>query len=67
LLGASVEVLGSKIAGELVYESKNMLVLRGSGGLKKVPKAGNIFVIDGQTKIDGRTLVGRPVERMMKG
>ncbi len=55
--------------GEIVDETRNMLILRESGKEKKIPKkdATFLFALSGRkVKIEGKVLVGRPEDRIKK-
>jgi ribonuclease P protein subunit POP4 len=58
------------ISGEIVDETKNMLVIRSASGDKKIPKAACVFEItlpDGnQVKIDGIKIVGSVEDRIRR-
>lgn len=56
---------GEEFEGVVVGETKNIVVLKTSDGVKKLPKSESVFEI-GMVKIDGKTLLGRPYERLLK-
>ena len=56
------------IRGKVIDETKNTLVIRGNG-IKRIAKKGAIFKfnLDGiAVKIEGKTLIGRPEDRVKK-
>jgi RNase P/RNase MRP subunit p29 len=54
--------------GVVVGETKNMVEVETVTGVKKVPKNETVFYLDeGGVKIEGRKLVGRSFERMLRG
>ena len=74
LIGSNIKIIGSKnqsligIKGKIIDETKNMLVVQGKtkkniikNQVKMEIKFNNERVI-----IDGRVLVGRPVDRLKK-
>ena len=76
LVGLQAHIISSKDPsnvcqrGVVVGESKKMLHLKTSEGLRKVPKAICTFDLtlpDGVTvRVDGQNLYGRPEDRMKK-
>jgi RNase P/RNase MRP subunit p29 len=59
---------GKMFEGVVVGETKNMVEVETVTGVKKVPKNETVFYLDeGGVKIEGRKLVGRSFERMLKG
>ncbi len=76
LIGLSVEIVDSndpslrKLKGNVVYETKNLLMIRADEMVKRVPK--NIITIsvrlpDGNhCTLDGRVLVARPEDRIQR-
>jgi RNase P/RNase MRP subunit p29 len=52
-------------SGMFVAETKNMAILLSGSSVKKVPKSVSIFLLEDGTRIDGRTILRRPVERLM--
>lgn len=59
---------GKVFEGVVVGETKNMVEVETVTGVKKVPKNETVFYLDeGGVKIEGRKLVGRSFERMLKG
>ncbi len=69
LVGLKVEVCGKKIQGKVIDETRNMLVIECDGSVKKAIKNSNDFEFEfnGQKiKINGKTLVGRPEERIKR-
>jgi ribonuclease P protein subunit POP4 len=73
LIGRTVEIIGSDnqanvgIIGEIVDETKHLLVINTPEGLKKILKKGNIFQITylgEKIKIKGELLFNAPEERI---
>jgi RNase P/RNase MRP subunit p29 len=59
---------GKMLEGVVVGETKNMVEVETVTGVKKVPKNETVFYLDeGGVKIEGRKLVGRSFERMLRG
>jgi RNase P/RNase MRP subunit p29 len=59
---------GKMFEGVVVGETKNMVEVETVTGVKKVPKNETVFYLDeGGVKIEGRKLVGRSFERMLRG
>jgi RNase P/RNase MRP subunit p29 len=59
---------GKMFEGVVVGETKNMVEVETVTGVKKVPKNETDFYLDeGGVKIEGRKLVGRSFERMLRG
>jgi RNase P/RNase MRP subunit p29 len=59
---------GKMFEGVVVGETKNMVEVETLTGVKKVPKNETVFYLDeGGVKIEGRKLVGRSFERMLRG
>jgi RNase P/RNase MRP subunit p29 len=59
---------GKMFKGVVVGETKNMVEVETVTGVKKVPKNETVFYLDeGGVKIEGRKLVGRSFERMLRG
>ena len=59
---------GKVFEGVVVGETKNMVEVETVTGVKKVPKNETVFYLDeGGVKIEGRKLVGRSFERMLRG
>jgi ribonuclease P protein subunit POP4 len=56
-------------AGVIIDETRNTLIIKGKTGTKKILKKGALFrlQIAGKTvEIEGKTLIGRPEERIKK-
>jgi ribonuclease P protein subunit POP4 len=53
------------IKGNIIDETKNMLIIEGPHGKKRVAKNHSTFVIDGVT-INGADIVFRPEDRIRK-
>ncbi|MGC8969138.1 MAG: hypothetical protein ACP5ID_00475 [Conexivisphaera sp.] len=65
--GARLEVLEPfRRPGELVVETKNMVLLDVGGKIIKVPKEGSVFMLDGRHAVPGSALVGNPAERLVR-
>jgi RNase P/RNase MRP subunit p29 len=59
---------GKMFEGVVVGETKNMVEVETLTDVKKVPKNETVFYLDeGGVKIEGRKLVGRSFERMLRG
>jgi RNase P/RNase MRP subunit p29 len=59
---------GKMFEGVVVGETKNMVEVETVTGVKKLPKNETVFYLDeGGVKIEGRKLVGRSFERMLRG
>jgi RNase P/RNase MRP subunit p29 len=59
---------GKMFEGVVVGETKNMVEVETLTGVKKVPKNETVFYLDdGGVEIEGRELVGRSLERMLRG
>jgi RNase P/RNase MRP subunit p29 len=76
LVGLDVEItkkdnlVGSKLDGEIVFETKNMILLKTSFGIRGVPKAiikkARFFLSEGGCFISGISLIGRPEDRISR-
>ena len=73
LIGRTVEIIGSAntanigIRGEVLDETKHLLVIETSKGIKKIQKKKNIFQISylgEKVNIKGELLFGEPAERI---
>lgn len=67
-IGDRVKVLSKPYAGiegEVVYETKNVLWIRGQK-LFKVPKRGIKFYVEGKGPVHGDSLISRPWVRVVK-
>jgi ribonuclease P protein subunit POP4 len=74
LIGLEVEVVGSTnkfhigIKGLVVDETKNLLIIETSNGIKKIQKKGTNFMFiipDGKkVKVDGIKILKKPEERV---
>lgn len=73
LIGRAIEVVGSAnkdcigIEGIVIDETKHLIIIETSKGIKKVPKKNSIFHIQymgEKISIDGGLLFGSPVERI---
>ena len=53
------------IHGRVVNETRNTLQLITDSGVKTIPKAGNVFQLNGM-RIDGRRIMFRPEDRIKK-
>ena len=69
LIGLSIKIVDSKnktnigLEGKVVDETKNLLIIKSKGKMKKILKKDVIIEISG-IKIDGKKLVSRPEERL---
>jgi ribonuclease P protein subunit POP4 len=76
LVGLDVEItkkdnlVGSKLYGKIVFETKNMILLKTSFGNRGVPKAiikkARFFLSEGGCFISGISLIGRPEDRISR-
>jgi ribonuclease P protein subunit POP4 len=76
LVGLDVEItkkdnlVGSKLYGKIVFETKNMILLKTSFGIRGVPKAiikkARFFLSEGGCFINGISLIGRPEDRISR-
>ena len=76
LIGLDVEItkkdnlIGSKLYGKIIFETKNMILLKTSFGIKGVPKArvekARFFLSEGGCFISGISLIGRPEDRVSR-
>jgi ribonuclease P protein subunit POP4 len=76
LIGLDVEItkkdncVDSKLHGKIVFETKNMILLNTSFGIRRVPKAivkkARFFLSDGGCFISGISLIGRPEDRVSR-
>ncbi|MDR4510978.1 MAG: ribonuclease P protein subunit [Nitrososphaeraceae archaeon] len=76
LIGLYIKILHSKqincsnLLGKIVFETKNMLVLRTNQGVKKIPK--NTIIICALYLplnvcfISGYSMIGRPEDRVLR-
>jgi RNase P/RNase MRP subunit p29 len=67
LIGMNVKIIGTKIQGKIIDETKNMLTIKTKEGKKKVIKKNNkmgFTIGDEMIMIEGDKLVGRPEERV---
>ncbi len=67
--GVHIKVLEGPmdVEGELIVETRNVLILRGlSGKVIKVPKDRVVIMVDDRFVIPGSSLIGDPVERLVK-
>jgi ribonuclease P protein subunit POP4 len=75
LIGLRVEVLGATdptqvhLAGRVVDETRNLLVVEVAGGTKRIPKQGARFRFDveGGIEVEGDEIRFRPEDRVKKG
>lgn len=71
LLGRRVvaRMRGCDIEGVVVGETRNTVIVQTDHGEKIIPKAVSEFFVktDGEVKVEGRRLVGRPLERLLRG
>jgi ribonuclease P protein subunit POP4 len=76
LVGLDVEItkkdnlVGSKLYGKIVFETKNMILLKTPFGIRGVPKAiikkARFFLSEGGCFISGISLIGRPEDRISR-
>jgi ribonuclease P protein subunit POP4 len=76
LVGLDVEItkkdnlVGSKLYGKIVFETKNMILLKTPFGTRGVPKAiikkARFFLSEGGCFISGISLIGRPEDRISR-
>ena len=76
LVGLDVEItkkdnlIGSKLYGKIVFETKNMILLKTPFGIRGVPKAiikkARFFLSEGGCFISGISLIGRPEDRILR-
>ena len=75
LIGLEARVVESaneshkSIAGRVVDESRNTLVIRQGGEIKRVPKRDATFrfiLPDGEVEVEGKAIHGRPADRVKK-
>lgn len=76
LVGLKIKILHSKqintinLLGRIIFETKNMLILRTKNGVKKIPK--NTIIICALYLplnvcfISGFNMIGRPEDRVLK-
>jgi len=76
LIGLDVEItkkdnlVGPRLYGRIVFETKNMILLKTSFGIRGVPKAiikkARFFLSEGGCFISGISLIGRPEDRISR-
>jgi RNase P/RNase MRP subunit p29 len=76
LIGLDVEItkkdnlVGPRLYGKIVFETKNMILLKTSFGIRGVPKAiikkARFFLSEGGCFISGISLIGRPEDRISR-
>ena len=76
LVGLDVEItkkdnlVGSRLYGKIVFETKNMILLKTPFGTRGVPKAiikkARFFLSEGGCFISGISLIGRPEDRISR-
>lgn len=73
LIGRTVEIIGSAnkanvgLTGRIIDETKNLVFIDTSRGIKKVLKKGNVFQIHylgEKVRVKGELLLGDPAERI---
>ncbi len=73
LIGRNIEIIDSTnkanigLKGKVLDETKHLLIIDTSKGIKKVPKTGNLFQIQylgEKINIKGELLFGAPAERI---
>ncbi|AJF60350.1 MAG: ribonuclease P protein subunit [Candidatus Diapherotrites archaeon] len=72
LIGLNVRVVGgtdasrNRLTGKVVDESKNLLVVESSNGIKKIPKKEAVFCFrlgKSSVRVDGSSICFRPEDR----
>lgn len=75
LIGLDVKILRDSnpfnvsISGKVIDESRNTVVIRHGGELKRIAKKDAVFLFklpDGGVEVEGRALVGRPEDRVKR-
>ncbi|MGD1834669.1 MAG: ribonuclease P protein component 1 [Nitrososphaeraceae archaeon] len=76
LVGTKIKILESSqnnlinLFGEIIFETKNMLHIRINNNLKLIPKTlinkSILFIPLGVCFINGKSLIGRPEDRILK-
>lgn len=76
LIGLDVEItkkdnlIPSKLYGTIVFETKNMILIKTIFGIKGVPKAiikkARIILLEGDCFINGSSLIERPEDRVSR-
>jgi len=76
LIGLDVEItkkdnlIPSKLYGKIVFETKNMMIVKTIFGIKGVPKAiikkARIMLLGGDCFINGASLIERPEDRVSR-
>lgn len=76
LIGLDVEItkkdnlIPSKLYGKIVFETKNMILLKTVFGIKGIPKAiikkARIILLRGDCFINGSSLIERPEDRVSR-
>jgi len=76
LVGLKIKILLSSqnnmknLLGNIIFETKNMLILRTSKGIKKIPKKiilkAILYLPTTACFIRGNQLIGRPEDRILK-
>jgi ribonuclease P protein subunit POP4 len=75
LIGLQVEVVGSTdpsqlhVAGRVIDETRNLLVVEVAGAAKRIPKQGSRFRfnVQGGIEVEGDEIRFRPEDRVKKG
>ncbi len=75
LIGLEVSIVSAKdpslvgVRGQVVDETRNLLVVESSGREKKIPKEGSRFrfEVQGGVELDGTEILFRPEDRVKKG
>lgn len=76
LVGLKIKILVStqnnmkNLLGSIIFETKNMLILRTSNGIKKIPKKTiekcAVYLPSNVCFISGNNMIGRPEDRILK-
>ncbi len=67
-IGDKIKVLNgpyANIEGQVVYETKNMIWVKGRK-LLKIPKRGTKFYVEGKGFVHGNSLISKPWVRVVK-
>lgn len=73
LIGRTIEIIGSGnkscvgISGKIIDETRHLLIIETSKGIRKIPKKNNAFQItylEDKINVDGALLCDAPAERI---
>lgn len=59
-----LECREERFFGNCVLETKNMVLVSSGSKVMSIPKSVSVFILDDGTRLDGRTILRRPVERL---